>query len=364
MRVLQICTALDGGGVDRYLFNYCTRIPDIAFDFAVIDAGKKGILESELEKQGTVYRVPRLKNGICKNYAALRTIMSQTHYDAVHVHSGYMGAIALICAKRCAIKVRIVHSHGADQPQTVLQAILRHVLTFVTKRFATALAACGEDAARWMWGARDLRCGRVSLQNNAIDTTQFQFSPVQRQQMRQALQVSEDTLLVGHIGRLCEQKNQLRLLDIFHLLHQQYPQSRLLLIGRGGQEQEICQKIDRLGLHDCVQLLGVREDVAMLLNALDVMIFPSQFEGFPVALVETQCNGLPVVCSDNITASVKMTESISFLSLRDTDQTWVDAALEAAEHRRFDGAEQLCRCGYDLNTEAQKLKQYYFQQIQ
>ena len=363
MRVLQICTALDGGGVDRYLLNYCTRIPEIAFDFIVIDTGKKGILESELEKQGTVYRIPRLKNGIRKNYAALRAIMSQTHYDAVHVHFGYKGVVALLCAKRCGIKVRIVHSHWAAQPQTALQAVLRHALTFVTKRLATALAACGEDAARWMWGARALRRGKVSLQNNAVDTAQFQFSPAQRRQMRQTLQVSEDTLLVGHVGRLCEQKNQLRLLDIFHLLHQQQPQSRLLLIGRGGQEQEICQKIDRLGLHDCVQLLGVREDVPMLLNALDVMIFPSLFEGFPVALVETQCNGLPIVCSDSVTASIKMSESVSFLSLRDSDQVWVDAALEASKNRRYDGVEQLCRCGYDLNTEAQKLKQYYFQQI-
>ena len=364
MRVLQVCTALDGGGVDRYLFNYCTRIPEISFDFAVVDTGKKGILEPDLEQNSTVFRVPQLKNGPYKNYTALHHIMTKHHYDAVHVHLGYKGVVALLCAKNCGIKVRIAHSHCAEQPQNIFQKLCRVVLSFIAKCLATSLAACGEDAAGWMWGEKALQNGRVTLQNNAIDTAQFRFSQTQRQQLRRQLGVSDDTLLVGHVGRLCEQKNQLRLLDIFNLLHQQHPQSELLLIGRGGQEQEIREKIDCLGLQNSVRLLGVREDVPALLSALDVMIFPSLFEGFPVTLVEAQCSGLSVICSDCVTSSVKLTEAVSFLSLHDPDQIWVDATLNASKKRLHDGDLQLCHCGYDLTTEVQKLKQYYFQQIQ
>ena len=76
MRILEVCVDLDGGGIDRYLLNYCSRIPEIQFDFAVVD-NKIGILEPQLEALGCrIYRVPRQRAGIRANYNAIKKILT------------------------------------------------------------------------------------------------------------------------------------------------------------------------------------------------------------------------------------------------------------------------------------------------
>ena len=313
MRILEICVDLDGGGIDRYLLNYCSRIPEIQFDFAVVD-NKIGILEPQLEALGChIYRVPRQSHGVKANYNAIKQILTQNTYDAVHVHLGYRSAVALWCAKRCGVKTRIVHAHIAAEPESKKQRIIRKIFTWLVKRLATHLAACGVDAAKWVWGERTYAKGKVTIHNNAIETKKYAYSEEARMAVRAELKIDENTLVVGHVGRLCAQKNQLRLVDIFAEIHRQKPDSLLLLVGRGDLEDAIRQKVAKMKLTDAVCLLGVRDDVPRLLSAFDTFVFPSTHEGLPFTLIETQCNGLPAVSADTVTPLVKVGEDVKFM---------------------------------------------------
>ena len=365
MRILEVCVDLDGGGIDRYLLNYCSRIPDIHFDFAVVD-NKIGILEPQLEALGCrIYRVPRQRLGLRANYNAIKQILTQNTYDAVHVHLGYRGAVALLCAKRCGVKTRIVHAHIAAEPESVKQKWVRKGFTVLVKRLATHLAACGVDAAKWVWGEKAYANGKVIIHNNAIDTAKYAYSPEVRAAARAALGVSDTTLVVGHVGRLSAQKNQLRLLDIFGEMHRRRPDSLLLLVGRGDLEDAIRRKAEEMGLTDAVRLLGVRDDVPRLLSAFDAFVFPSTHEGLPFTLIETQCNGLPAVSADTVTPLVKLGEDVRFLSLAQSDADWAQAALSVAE-RGHDpaGARRVADAGYDIDREAARLRDYYINAIE
>jgi len=360
MRILEVCVDLDGGGIDRYLLNYCSRIPEIQFDFAVIE-GKIGILEPQLEALGCrIYRVPRQRAGVRANYSALKQILTQNTYDAVHVHLGYRGAVALWCAKRCGVKARIVHAHIAAEPETAKQRIVRKGFTMLVKTLATHLAACGVDAAKWVWGEKAYAKGKVTIHNNAIETDKYAYSAETRSVVRANLGIGEDTLVVGHVGRLCAQKNQLRLLDIFGEIHRLRPDSVLLLVGRGDLEDAIRQKAESMGIATAVRLLGVRDDVPRLLSAFDTFVFPSTHEGLPFTLIETQCNGLPAVSADTVTPLVKLGEDVRFLSLAQSDTIWAQAALAAAGrgHNRV-GARLVAEAGYDIDIEAARLRDYY-----
>ena len=360
MRVLEVCVDLDGGGIDRYLMNYCSRIPEIQFDFAVVDDNKIGILEPQLEALGCrIYRVPRQRNGVRANYDAIKNILTETHYDAVHVHLGYRSAVALWCAKRCGVKTRIVHAHIAAEPETAKQKLIRKSFTVLVKRLATHLAACGVDAAKWVWGEKTYAKGQVVIHNNAIETAKYAYSVEQRAALRTALGINEDTLVVGHVGRLCAQKNQLRLLDIFGEIHRQRPDALLLLVGRGDLDEAIQRKAEEMGLSEAVRLLGVRDDVPQLLSAFDTFVFPSTHEGLPFTLIETQCNGLPAVSADTVTPLVKLGEDVQFLSLDESDAVWAQAALAAAERGHdLEGAYRVAQAGYDIDREALRLRDY------
>lgn len=361
-KVLEICVDLDGGGIDRYLFNYCSRISGVEFDFAVIDSGKKGILEDEIAKLGsTIYRVPRLRSGIMKNYFAMKQIISQGGYDVVHSHLGYWSVFSLFAAKRCGVRKRIAHAHIANEPESKRKSYLRKCLTLATKMLATDLTACGVDAAKWVWG-REYEKGKVTIQNNAIDAKVFAYSEVRRVEARRELNLSETSLVVGHVGRLCPQKNQSRLIDIFASLKEMRDDAVLLLIGRGGDSysEDLQAKIGKLNLGDSVRLLGVRDDVSLLLNAMDVFVFPSEYEGLPFTLIETQCGGLPTVSSDCLTRQVRLTGAVEFMPLSGSNEQWAKAAVLAAQKGRDENAAiSIASAGYDINEEAKKLKQFY-----
>lgn len=365
MRILEVCVDLDGGGIDRYLLNYCSRIPEIQFDFAVVD-NKIGILEPQLEALGChIYRVPRQRNGVRANYNAIKKILTETHYDAIHVHLGYRSVVALWCAKRCGVNTRIVHAHIAAEPETTKQKLIRKGFTVLVKRLATHLAACGVDAAKWVWGEKTYAKGKIVIHNNAIETAKYAYSAECRTAVRAELGIADDALVVGHVGRLCAQKNQLRLLDIFGEIRRHRPDAVLLLVGRGDLDEAIQRKAKEVGLSDAVRLLGVRDDVPQLLSAFDTFVFPSTHEGLPFTLIETQCNGLPAVSADTVTPLVKLGEDVRFLSLDESDVVWAQAALAAAKRGHdLEGACRVAQAGYDIDREALRLRDYYMKAIE
>lgn len=361
MRILEICTALDGGGVDRYLFNYCGGISEISFDFAVSRSRLGGMLEQPLKEQGSrVFPLTELKKGWWKNQRELREILETTQYDAVHVHLGYKGLVALRCAKRCGIPVRIAHAHSAYEPESFPSRLFRKILTAVTRHYATALFACGQDAAQWTWGSGSVRRGEVWISHNAIDTAQYAFSPKVREKQREALGIAPQTLVLGNVGRLSYQKNQSRLLKIFAALRKQRPDSLLLLVGSGGLEGSLRQEAESLGVAGSVRFLGLREDVPQLLNAMDVFVFPSVFEGFGIVLLETQCNGLPAISSDRGTQEAFLSEAVFPLQPECSDEDWVERILSAAERGRIPEAiSRVIEAGYEISRERDRLKERY-----
>lgn len=365
MRILQVCVDLDGGGIDRYLYNYCTKISGIQFDFAIVDNNKVGILEQPLLNYGcNIYRLPRLSNGLWQNYQTLSRILKKNKYDAVHIHLGYKSTIALFCAKQNKIKTRIAHAHIAFVPENYWEKLVRKALTPITKFLATDLAACGIDAAKWVWGERAYEAGKVLIHNNAIETTKYQFDNDVRKEYRNKLGIPQDAFVVGHVGRLCDQKNQSRLLDIFAKIHELRPTSYLVLIGRGEQRLLLENKVNTLELTRNVLFLGVRDDVAHLLSTMDVFVFPSKYEGLPFTLIETQCNGLQTLSSDAVTKYVKVSNCITFMSLKEDDYKWAQLALMLGEKEHDHTAiNNVKKAGYDINIEAQKLKKYYEEKI-
>lgn len=361
-RILQVCVDLDGGGIDRYLYNYCTRIKEIQFDFVVVERGIIGMLEPAfLEKGSKIFRVPRQSGHIKENYSKMKQVMQKGHYDAVHVHLGYMGFLALYCAKRCGIQTRIVHAHIAYEPETLKQHLKRMLFTKITKLCATNLAACGIDAGIWLWGKKDYDKGNIKIVNNAIETVRYAFNADSRKKMRTAMNISKSTIVLGNIGRVGPQKNQLRLLEIFAEFKKRHVDSILWLVGNiEYNKNEWDEKCHSLGIEESVKMLGVRKDVHELLQAMDIFVFPSAYEGLPFTLVETQCNGLPSISSTAVTKYIKITDVLEYQNLEDSNSQWCNAIENMLAKGRDNKAYlKIMSAGYDVDKQSQELYRYY-----
>lgn len=355
MKILHILPELDGGGIERILYDYCSRmILDVQFDF-VVTSKREGILEEPLKKLGCrIYHVARMRENFELYLKQLDTIFRNGKYDIVHSHIGYKSFLALYYAKKYGVTVKIAHSHTCNVPETKKEKCDRLIFASLTKYMATDLFACSHSAAKWMWH------NDCYIMNNAINTTQFAFSKEKRTTIRKAFGI-EDKFVIGNVARFSWEKNHEFLINIFAEIKKLRDNAVLMLVGRGDLEEIITKQVKELGLEKDVLFLGVRNDVPDLLNAIDVFLLPSKHEGVPVTLVEAQANGLPMFVSDTVTKEIKLADNVAYLSLSDTATTWAKTIVEANNQRNENGIETVVSNGYDIEAEAEKMKQKYYE---
>ena len=204
--------------------------------------------------------------------------------------------------------------------------------------------------------------GGASFQilNNAIDTESYTYDLHKRDVMRSRFGMN-DKFVVGHVGRFSYPKNHRFLIDIFAAVHAVDPAARLLLVGTGDLEGQIHQKVSRLGLDEAVQFLGVRSDVDRILQAVDVFLLPSLYEGLGMAAVEAQAAGLPCIVSDEVPRLCDMTGHVFFLPLDARPEQWAEEVLKAVRLPRESQKEKIAAAGFDIQTTAKWLSDFYFE---
>lgn len=360
MKILQITADLDGGGVDRLLYDYCTRmIPECQFDF-VVTSKCRGMLEEPLEALGCkVFHVETIRGDFRKRRRQIEEILNKGDYDVVHDHMGYRGVFSLEAAKRRGVPVRVAHSHISAIPETALERFARLITTRLTKHAATDLFACGEAAANWMWGRNAVDNG-VRIMPNAIDVGAFAFKSDVRAKLRKSLGL-DGKYVIGNIARFSQQKNHQFLISVFEEVAKCRADAMLILVGGGELRSTIENEVRERGLSDKVLFLGVRNDVPDLLNVMDLFLLPSLYEGLPVTLVEVQANGLAAVVSDAVTQEVALSDNYRIISLRKNEKEWCSEILQTGLERSENVENVVLR--YDINNAAASQKCWYMQRL-
>ena len=136
--------------------------------------------------------------------------------------------------------------------------------------------------------------------------------------------------------------------------------ARLMLVGNGELKPEIQQKIEKLGLEEKVIFTGVRDDIPDLLQAMDVFVFPSHFEGLGIVTIEAQAAGLKVICADTIPKEACITKNLEYVSLKETTSVWKEKILKYQNNSsRTDVYSKVCNMGYDIEENANWLSNFY-----
>lgn len=195
---------------------------------------------------------------------------------------------------------------------------------------------------------------------NAVDRKKFVWRPEIREEVRQELKLRPEQFVVGHAGNFCYQKNHEFLIRIFKEIHRKDPNSVLLLAGHGVRMEQIRKLVKKEGLEDCVRFLGWRTDADRLFQAMDVFLLPSNFEGLPTVGIEAQCTNLPCVISTAVTDETKITEKVTFVSLKESPEVWADAVLAYRKNNRnqvtfYEEAKR-----YSLEDQKQRLKELVY----
>ncbi len=328
IKVLEVCARLNIGGAQKVAANIGRYAPKDIQIWYLVFGSDVGEYEPPLIELGHhIVHMP-LQNNLAF-FRALCKFIRQESFDVVHCHTMYSCGIFMLAARLCGVRGRICHSHTSkdEAPQALRRILYKRIMRALTRLLATDYLACGKEAGYELYGERFFRKhGRIV--KNGIETHKYAFDETARKEIRASYGLSE-AFVIGHVGHYVTVKNQSFLIDLLPELLRQRPNCVLLLFGDGEDRQKLQAQIERLNLQASAKLMGNADNIDRILSAFDVFVFPSLYEGTPLALIEAQANGLPCMISDQIPDDACLTDLILRHALS-KPSAWIRSILAAS----------------------------------
>lgn len=290
----------------------------------------------------------------------LRSFLTEHRFDVVQIHTNNgIGFVFAHAAESAGVPVRIVHCHNsALGSSSRLKGWANKALIKKYIESATARWACSEVAGDYLFMGGDF-----TVVHNGVDADKFRFSIVNREDVRQSFGISGDAIVAGLVGAGIPAKNTLRALEIFSRVHADKTNARFLLIGQGEELSLAKEKAKELGLSGSAIFVGTVDDIWKYYSAMDVLLAPSLYEGLPIAFVEAQANGLPILSSDAVSPEADLTGLVQRIELAVSDQDWAKMLEVNARKREstslVDFASVLDQVGYTTRSLHQLLSGSY-----
>lgn len=355
------------GGIETVIMDYYQKLQDkkIHFDF-LCNTKKKVAYEKNIKKMNSkVYKITARSENFYKYRRELLSFFKEhaSEYDCIWVNVNSLVNIDyLIMAKKFGIKKRIIHSHNSRMMEKGMKATIKkevHLLNKIRiKNYATNFWACSTAAAVWFYPTKLLK--KVQIIKNAIDTSKFTFNIQKQRKIRKEYNL-ENSLVIGNVGRLQLQKNQKFCIKILKKLVKINPNVNMIFVGDGPDRSKLANLVNEYKLNSNVRFVGIQNDIDRWLSSFDVFLFPSLFEGLPLALLEAQANGLPIIASkDAIPSDVKINENVDFIYLNEDISRWIKCILKAKRESNTDIIyKNFCKAGYELDTAAKDLEKKF-----
>ena len=291
----------------------------------------------------------------------LKNIFKNNEIDTVIFNLSYMTSLVPISlAKKYNIKNIIVHSHSSrleanNAIKRIVLTVIHYINRFRAKKYTFTRLACSQKAGIWLFS----KGTNFTVIKNAIDLARFRFDKGKREKIRQQFNLSDEFVL-GNIGRLTFPKNQKFLIGLFEEVLKKVPNAYLWIIGDGPLMGTLKEEAKHLKLTERIVFWGNQNNIEDFLNAMDLFIMPSIFEGLPVAAIEAQTNGIPCIPSDSIDSSVIINDNLVQKSLSDSYEEWVSAVIKQLQTGRYDDVlNSPMNHGWDIKDAVKQLEQFY-----
>lgn len=360
IKVAQVIGKTDNGGVENFVYNYYENIDKskVQFDFLVENESKIIDTKKINDMGGRVILIPPYTKPPEFN-KALKKIFTNNKYDIVQANMNSLSVFPLRIAKEAGIKVRIADSLSTANKKEGLRYVLKNILRKHSLTYPNYYFACSDLCGKWLFGENILSNSRYFKVPNAVKVSTFKFDPTARKGIREKYGL-QDKYVIGTIGRLEQQKNQMFLLNIFRDYLKTDDSAYLIIIGDGTLYEKLLNEAQRLGIANKVKILtskevGVRGAAAKFYSVFDCFVLPSLYEGLPTVGIEAQINSLPCLFANIITKETQFTSNCKFLPI-DSTEPWVKAIAESKGHTRTN-TEDIEK--YDIKYQAERLLKLY-----
>ncbi len=352
------------GGIESVIMNYYRHIDRKKIQFDFLCNTEKVSYEKEINALGgKIYRITARSQNTKKFKKDMENffVKHANEYFAIWVNVCSLANIDYLkYAKKYGISKRIIHAHNSQNMDSFLRGILHRFNRILIGRYATDFWTCSDEASKWFYSKKIINSSKYVIIKNAINCDIYKFDKEIRDNYRKQFNIESDELVIGNVGRMHFQKNQEYIIKIFNDINKSIPKSKLFLVGDGPDKGKIEKLIKEYKQQNNIILLGVRDDINCLMQMFDVFLFPSLFEGLPLAPIEAQAASLPVYLSKGrISSKVIINKKlIHFIDLDEGANRWANIIINTYKNydRNLLDMDLIRKSGYDIITEAQKLE--------
>lgn len=362
IRVLQIVDSLSkSSGVMSVIMNFYRKIDRslIQFDF-VVNFEKENNYEKEIiELGGKIFKIDTLRiNNLISVYKQISDFFSENKYEIIHSHTPTLTGIYFYIAKKNNVKHRILHSHSSTYSLNKFKYIRNYIMCIPSRKYMTKGMACSKNAGEFLFKKNE----KFYVLNNSVDINKFTFDISIKNKVRKELKINNNDIVFGHVGRMELEKNHLLIIDIFYEIYKENKNVKLILVGDGSLRHDIEKKVSNLRLEEKVIFTGIRESYEVM-QAMDILIFPSKFEGLPMVCIEAQLLGILSFISNNITNEVEISNLINRIDLNDNPKDISRDILFKINDMNDNKIINIDKKKFDLDYNSKELVNYYFNLI-
>ena len=355
MRILYVDYTMNMGGIENFLMNITRRLhKDNKIDFLCYSK-KDFIFDDELKQMNcNVYKIsdPASVSPL-KHFKEVKQIIKNGKYDVVHCNTYIDSGYVMLAAYLCNVKVRITHSHTSQKSISFKQRLKWAIGKVLIKIFANNKIACGELAGKSLFGK-----SKFLIIENGIDLNKYSFNNDIRTKIRKNYNIKNDEIVIGHVGRFAEVKNHKFIIEVARHLKEKKIKFKALLLGSGPEKDNIIQMTKDYDLTQEIIFTGDVFDSYNYYNAMDVILFPSLYEGLPLVFVEAQINGLNIVASNTISKESNLIGNVCFLDLNDNIDIWASYIVDKSKSRN-ENLDYFSHSFYNLDNVVSKLLSIY-----
>jgi glycosyltransferase involved in cell wall biosynthesis len=282
-------------GVKRLFAWMIPRFDGSRFKVSLISLRKKDLSQDTLEQFGIDVTYLARHKFDPGTYAALRKILVAKHADVLHMHGYGATTFGRMCARSLRIP-SILHEHANHGDTPWFQKVADRWLAPHTD----LAIAVSESTAEFTIRARLMPAERTRVVYLGAPLDEFarERSAGEIEGARAALGMHADTLAVGTVTRLMPSKGNQYLVEAAAALLPKYPRMRMYIVGEGELQEQLVSQARALNIGDRLVFAGFQRDVAAVLSALDIVVFPSLWEGTPLTAFEALAAGKPIVATD------------------------------------------------------------------
>lgn len=350
MLILHVVGRLAVGGAESLIMNIYNRAKKDNVQFDFVAHGSVASYKEEIEDLGgRVFICPSYTGKNHFEYIKWWKKFFDEHpeYNIIHTHVRSTAAIILRLAKKHNLYT-ISHAHSISNGKGMNAWIKKFLFQRNIVKFTDVAMVCSEKAGLWQFGKNYRKQTKAIEINNGIDVEGYYRTSGEKEQLKCDFDLKQ-SFVVGNVSRFTAAKNHNFLLEIFSEIKKRKSNAKLILIGAGSEREKILEQIGLLNLENDVLMLGERLDVPDILNAMDVFVFPSKWEGFGIAALEAQAAGLPTFVSNGVSEAVCVSPLAKMISLNKSASEWAEVILENSSLKCDDVATIIRNAGFDIN---------------